>query len=131
MSKKEVHLEDLIQHLDNVYVNLNLNFLKKLLINASGFQRPHLSKEFADVVKCRFNNKGKFCSSIQQWIKGKRNPSIYKIRLILALTNYSWKDVEKNIIRMKYGKRGSWIYVEFPIIIDANFALVRATFILL
>src|SRR3989344_2332458 len=124
MSKKEIHLQDLILYLDNVYISLNLNFLKKVLIDASGFKKPHLSEEFANVIGCRFNDKGKFCSSIQEWIKGKRNPPLHKIKVILTLTDFSWEEVEKNLIGMKYGKHGSWVYVRFPITIDNNFGSI-------
>lgn len=120
---EEVHLEDLIDGINGTVVKLNSTFLKYLLVNAAKDNKPWRSKELADIIGCKFHRKAK-CTAIKNWLNGNRNISFYKLRKIVSASDYSWKEIEKNIefVKTKYG--GSKVFLEFPIKIGNEFGSI-------
>ena len=55
MNKNEIYLSDLVYSLENSHVKLNLNFLNKLLQNASKSGIPYKNLKFANKITCRIN----------------------------------------------------------------------------
>lgn len=115
--KKEVYLEDLAHSL-NAYVKLDLNFLSKLLQNASKSDKPHRNKEFAKRMGCPINKNKKSAMTIYGWVAGYRNVHFSKLIKIVNLSNYKWKDIERNLKSIKAGIRRGEISAKFPIRID-------------
>ena len=115
---KEIHLHNLSHNVNHTHVNLNLEFLSRLLINASKSNKPWRNRKFLERISCPFNNTRKSSITIYGWIKGYRTVPFSKLIDIIEISDYSWKDVECNLISMKAGIRNGEVYPNFPIKID-------------
>jgi len=115
---KEVYLSDLIKDLKHSHVKLNLTFLTKLLINSSNNDRPWRDKKFAKAISCPINKDKKCSTTIYGWITGYRTVPFSKLINIVEISDYSWKDIEDNLISIKAGIRNGEIYPNFPIKIN-------------
>lgn len=115
--KREVRLEALAGSLKHTHVKLNLSFLVKLLKDASKFDKPYKNHEFSEAIGCPMNPTKKSSLTIYGWIKGYRTVPLSKLIKIIDFSNYSWKDVEKNLISIKAGIRRGEIPLKFPITI--------------
>lgn len=122
--KNEVQIEDLTQQLSTAHIKLNLKFLNKLLNNASKSISPYRSKEFADKIGCPINEIKKSSLTIYGWSKGYRTVPLSKLIKIINLSNYTWQDVEKNLISMKAGIRSGEIYPKLPLLIDEKIGCI-------
>lgn len=117
-SKKEVNLKDLVSYLQKSHVKLNLDFLNKLLQNASNSNKPWKDKIFAKKIGCPMNKNKKSATTIYGWIKGYRTIPFSKLIKIMNLSDYQWENIEKNLISIKAGIRSGEISPRFPIKID-------------
>ncbi len=124
--QEEIHLEHLVPHLKKCYIKLNLEFIQKLLIEASSFRTPHTYKEFSQKLGVKWNNKHKVSSTIRSWFKGENNIGIHHLDMILKLSGYRWHDIEKNtiFIRSGTGQPNGGVYPKFPIKIDEKLGSV-------
>jgi hypothetical protein len=116
--KKEIGLDYLTSYLKNCHVKLDLFFLKNLIKNASKSEKPHMNKNFAKMINSPINKRKKAAMTIYGWMKGYRTVPILKLIKIINLSDYTWRDVEKNLISIKAGIRSGEIKPKFPIMID-------------
>jgi len=117
-TSKEIHLSDLIHNLSHTHVNLNLEFLSKLLINSSKDDKPWRNRRFIEKISCSCNKTKKSSTTIYGWMKGYRTVPFSKLIKIIELSDYSWRDIENNLISIKAGIRNGEAYPNFPINID-------------
>ena len=122
--ENRVGMEDLSQQLSTTHVKLNLRFLNELLSNSSKSNSPHRSKEFAERIGCPINEIKKSSLTIYGWSKGYRTVPLSKLIKIINFSNYSWQDIEKNMISIKAGIRGGEIYPKLPLLIDEKLGSV-------
>ncbi len=116
--KREVGLEALAGSLKHTHLKLNLNFLIKLLKDASNSDYPQKSEEFCRGIKCQVNKTKKISTTIYGWMRGYRTVPLSKLIKIVEFSSYKWGDVEKNLISIKAGIRRGEIPLKFPITID-------------
>lgn len=121
---KKVHLNDLIPYLENARVKLELNFLRKLFIEASGSLYPCKDKDFAQKLGCLYNDRHQVATAIRGWCEGKRTIPFSKLKTIIYLTNSSWIEVENKLTLIKAGRRRGQVYIKFPIKIDEKFGTI-------
>jgi len=114
----EIRLNDLSYNLDHTHVNLNLEFLLKLLINSSKCDKPWRNRKFAEGISCPFNKTKKSSTTIYGWIKGYKTVPFSKLIDVIEISDYSWRDIENNLITIKSGIRKGETSPKFPIIID-------------
>lgn len=115
---KEIHLRDLVQNLGHTHVNLNLEFLSKLLISSSKGGKPWRNNEYAERISCPINKIKKSSTTIYGWIKGHRTIPFSKLINIVELSDYTWRDIENNLISIKAGIRKGEVSPNFPIKLD-------------
>ncbi len=113
-----VSLSDLKNSLSSCHVKLNLNFLNKLLKDASKTETPHKNKYFAKRISCPINKNKNLSTTIYGWMKGYRTIPFLKLITLIELSSYSWEDINKNLISIKAGIRNGEISPNFPINID-------------
>jgi hypothetical protein len=112
---EKVHLEDLINGISETVIRLNPDFLKNLLVNAAKNNKPWKSEDLADKIGCKYHRKLKCCIAIKNWLNGSRNISFSRLKKIVSVSDYSWKEIEKNVEFIKTKAGGSRIFIEFPI----------------
>ena len=117
-NNNEIHLSDLTTCLQNSHVKLNLDFLAKLLKNASKCKSPAINKDFIKKIGGRFNKNARAYNAIYSWINGRTTIPFNKLIQIVKMSDYSLKDAEKYIISIKCGRKKGEIYPKFPIIIS-------------
>jgi hypothetical protein len=115
---KQISLKELVLYLDKAIVKLKLDFVRELLCNASGSNKPWLNKDFSKKMGVKWNNRYNFSSAIKNWFDGKRNISFLFLKKLLKLSKYFWLDVENNLISIKAGTAKGWIYPTFPIAVN-------------
>lgn len=115
---KEVYLYDLASPLQKTHVKLNLDFLNKLLKNASKSDRPHRNQKFAKEIGCPLNKNKKSAMTIYGWMVGYRTVPLLKLMKIIPLSNYNWNDVQNNLLTIKAGISRGEISPNFPIKVD-------------
>jgi hypothetical protein len=115
---KEIGLKELKNSLKHTHLKLNLAFLEELLKSASKSDFPHKNKDFCKKIKCPINKTKKISLTIYGWKKGYRTVPFSKLIKIIRLSDYSWKDIEKNLLSIKAGIRAGEIHPKFPIKID-------------
>ena len=123
-TSKEIHLYDLSYNMDHTHVNLNLEFISKLLMNSSKSDKPWRNRKFAERISCPFNKTKKSSTTVYGWIKGYRTVPFSKLIDIIEISDYSWEDVENNLISIKAGIRKGEVYPNFPIKIDRELGSV-------
>jgi hypothetical protein len=116
----EIHLLDIVDNLKHTHCKLNLDFLTKLLINSSESNKPWKDKKFLKVISCPINKDKKYSTTIYGWIKGYRTVPFSKLIKIVELSDFSWKDIENNLISIKAGIRNGEVYPNFPIKINTE-----------
>jgi len=116
---EKVHLEDLINNLDGTVVKLNPSFLKLLLSNAAKSDRPWNNKEFISKIGCKYHKRAK-CIAIKNWLNDKRNISFSKLKKIVLLSDYKWRDIERNLIFIKSKAKGKRLQLKFPLKIGGD-----------
>ena len=121
---KEIHLSDLVNSLKQTHVKLNLTFLTKLLINSSNNDKPWQDKKFAKMISCPINKNKKCSTTIYGWITGYRTIPFSKLINIVEISDFTWKDVEDNLISIKAGIRNGEIYPNFPIKVDKELGAI-------
>lgn len=114
-NKREIHLSDLVCFLRNTHIKLDLDFLAKLLKNASRSKNPARNKEFTLKIGGRFNEDVKKCTSIVGWLNGYCTVPFEKLLKIVELSDYSLKDIENHVVFIKAGQKKGEIYPKFPI----------------
>lgn len=122
--KDEIGLKDLVFSLSKTHIKLNIDFLNKLLRNASKSNFPHKQRDFIGKVGCSFNKNKKSATTIYGWMKGYRTLPFSKLIKIINLSDYSWRDVEENLISIKSGIRSGEIKPNFPIKITKVFGSI-------
>ncbi len=118
--KQEFFLEDLIPCLMTAHIKLDLNFVCNLLKNASNADVPWRNKLFCKQIDCPVNAIKKSSTTVYGWYKGYKTIPFNKLVKIIALSTYSWKDIENNLIYLKAGIRKGEIQPKFPIRIDSK-----------
>ena len=121
---KKIHLKDIAPKIKNCYVKLDLKFLKDLLMQASKSKIPSKNKEFAKKIGCKFNKNYKESLTIRNWIRGYRKLQISQLIKIMKYTNYSWVEVEKNILFLTARKDSGKVFIKFPIEINERFGCI-------
>ena len=116
----QVSLSNLASYLSSAHVKINLPFLNKLLKDASKSNSPHRNQKFAKKINCPVNETKKSAMTIYGWMKGYRTVPLSKLTKIIDLSNYSWIDIEENLISLKAGIRSGEINPKFPIKIDTK-----------
>lgn len=116
-NNNEIHLFDLTNCLMNTHVKMDLDFLAKLLKNASKCETPAINKEFIVKISGKFNENARAYNAIYDWLNGRTTIPFNKLIQIVEMSDYSLKDIEKYIISIKCGQKKGEIYVKFPIII--------------
>lgn len=116
--KNQLGLLNIYPSLSNSHIKLKLDFLNKLLINASKSNLPHRNEEFCRKISCPLNKNKKSSTTIYGWMKGYKTLPFSKLVKLIEISNYSWKDVEENLIYLKAGIRNGEINPKFPINID-------------
>jgi hypothetical protein len=111
-------LNDLVSSLKYSHLTIDLVFLNKLLKNASKSENPHREKIFAKLINCPMNENKKSATTIYGWMQGYRTIPLSKLAEIIKLSNFSWYDLEKNVLSIKAGIRNGEINPKFPVIID-------------
>src|SRR3989304_5253371 len=101
--KNEFSLEDLVPCLMHTHLKLDLNFLSKLLKDASKSDTPWRNTNFCNSLKCPINPIKKSSLTVYGWFKGYRTVPLDKLIKIISLSNSSWGDVENNLISIKSG----------------------------
>lgn len=114
----EIGLEKLSKSLSHTHLKLDNMFLNNLLKDASGDDKPHRNKKFIDLIGGSFNESKKSCITMFGWMRGYRTVPFIKLSLIIQNSDYSWRDVEKNLISIKAGIRAGEIYPNFPLPFD-------------
>ena len=115
---KEIHLCDLSYNLVHTHVNLNLEFLSKLLISSSKSDKPWRNNEYAIKISCPVNKNKKSSTTVYGWIKGYRTVPFSKLINIVELSDYTWRDIELNLISIKAGIRKGEAFPIFPIMVN-------------
>lgn len=118
--KEQFFLEDLIPCLMHTHLKLDLNFLSKILKNASKSDTPWRDIKFCNYLNCPININKKSSLTVYGWFKGYRTIPLDKLVKIISLSNYSWSDVENNLISIKSGINHGEIKPLFPIKIDSK-----------
>lgn len=113
-------LKDLASQLSKTHVKLNLRFLNELLKDASKSKTPYKNKRFAERIGCPLNEVKQCSLTIYGWISGYRTVPFSKLIKIINLSNYSWGDIENNLISVKAGIRKGEVNPVFPIVIDGR-----------
>jgi len=116
--KNQFGLLDIYPFLSNSHIKLNLVFLNKLIIDASKSKLPNRNEEFCKKISCPLNKNKKSSTTIYGWMKGYKTLPFSKLIKLIEMSNYSWKDVEENLIYLKAGIRKGEINPKFPINID-------------
>jgi hypothetical protein len=116
--KDYVYLEDLYLSLSTSHLKLKLDFLNKLLINSSKSNFPHKEEMFCKMISSPINKTKRSSLTIYGWMKGYRTIPFSKLFKIVEMSDYSWRDIEKNLISIKAGIRKGEINPNFPIKID-------------
>jgi len=114
----EIHLEDIISDLKTAHVKLDLKFLKILIQNAAGCERPWRNIEFSEKIGCNINTKIQSATGINGWINGHTTVPVSKLIKIVELSKYNWTDVEKNLTYIKAGQKRGEVRPKFPIKLD-------------
>jgi hypothetical protein len=117
-NNNEIYLSDLTNCLKNTYVRLDLDFLAKLLKNASKCESPAINKEFIAKIGGKFNKNARAYNAIYFWINGRTTIPFNKLIQIVEMSDYSLENTEKHIISIKCGRKKGEIYPKFPIIIS-------------
>lgn len=120
----EVGIRSLSNQLYTTHVKLNLRFLNKILNNASKSDSPHRSKKFADKIGCPINEIKKSSLTIYGWSKGYRTIPLSKLIKMVNCSDYSWQDIEKNLISIKAGIRNGEIRPKFPLLINKTMGCI-------
>jgi len=87
--KEEFFLEDLIPCLMHTHLKLDLNFLSKLLKDASNSDTPWKNKAFCKMLNCPINPIKKSSLTVYGWFKGYRTLPFIKLVKIISLSSYS------------------------------------------
>jgi len=114
----EVRLEFLAQRIGNCRIKLKSEFFRKLLIDASGSEKPHLNRTFANKIGCKINKHKKKAMGIYAWMTKNKAPTLLRLSIILQYSEYSWKDIEQNFISLRSGPNRGEISPDFPIKLD-------------
>jgi len=114
----EVRLEFLAQKIGNCRIKLKPEFFRKLLIDASGSEKPHMNRTFANKIGCKINKRKRKAMGIYGWIKENKAPTLSRLSMILQYSKYSWTDVEQNITSLRAGPNRGEISPNFPIKLD-------------
>ena len=119
VSISHIHLNKIYKHLGRVHVEIDINFLKSLLVSASRSDSPHKDKIFISQLGKKINETTRTSPTIYGWLTGKRTIPLEKLVKISRISNHPWKQIEENIISLKSGKscKGQ-IYPKFPLKID-------------
>ena len=120
----EIHLSDLAKNLRHTHVVLNSTFLTKLLVNSSESHKPWRDKKFAKMISCPLNKDKKCSTTIYGWMKGYKTIPFSKLINIVEMSDYSWKDIENNIISIKAGIRNGEVYPNFPIKVNKELGAI-------
>ncbi len=110
----KINLINLTDVLIDSHVKLNLDFLKKLLENASGSEKPYYDVHFVNRIGSTVNKKAQKSINIHQWLKGERTVPFNKLIKIMELSDYSWIDIEENLLSIKSGIKRGEICPKFP-----------------
>lgn len=122
---EEIGLGSLSSALKHIHIKLNLNFLNKLLQNASKSNKPHKNRDFAKEIKCPINKTKKAAISVYSWMNGYKTVPFSRLIKIINLSSiYSWRDIEKNLISMKAGPNRGEIRPKFPIFINEKLGAI-------
>ncbi|MGV8151299.1 MAG: LAGLIDADG family homing endonuclease [Candidatus Woesearchaeota archaeon] len=114
----EIRLEDIAHKLKAAHVKLNIEFLRKLLRDASGCEKPWRNTQFAEGIGCKVNKKTQSAVWINAWMNGRGTIPMQSVIKILEQSHYSWMDIEKSIIFIKSGQNRGEIRLKFPLKID-------------
>ncbi len=124
MKNNEIHLSDLTDCLMNTHIKLDLDFLGKLLKNASKCEYPATNKKFAMKIGGSFNGEANRYVSMGGWLNGSVTVPFNRLLKITELSDYSLEDLEKYIISIKCGNNKGEIYPKFPIKIGKEFGSI-------
>ncbi len=116
--KDEVGLKDIHIKLAHTHVRLKLEFLNKILKDASKSDSPHRAIVFAKKIGVPINKTKKSATTVYGWMKGYRTIPMSKLSVIVGLSKYSWKDVENNLVSIKAGIKKGEVCPSFPIKIN-------------
>jgi len=120
----EIHLEDIIDSLRTAHVKLDLEFLKKLLKNASGSDKSWRNVEFGKKIGCTINTEIHIVNGINGWINGHTTVPVPKLIKIVELSDYNWIDIENNLSSIKAGRKKGEIRPRFPMKIGHKIGLI-------
>ena len=125
MEEDIVSLIDIYQRIGRVHVRMNPDYLKELLIKASGSDLPHKNKKFLNKIGMKINTQSNNCPTIGGWVRGTRTVPLEKLIKISKISKIPWKLIESNIVSINAGsmKNGA-IYINFPIKINKNTGLI-------
>lgn len=116
MKKGCVCLNEL--NLKGIYVEINLNYLKKLFFLAGG-KKPHYDFLLAKKLGAPINKRFKKCISIYNWFSGTRKIPLDKLIILSNISKIPWKGVEREIISLNSGqKRAGRVYINWPLTIN-------------
>jgi len=121
---KEFNLKDFTISLQSTHIQLNISFLNKLLKVASKSLDPHKNKTFCNCINCPINKNKGVSTTVYGWMKGYRTIPFSKLVKIMGLTNFSWKELEQNLISIKSGIRKGEVYPVLPIHVDKDLGLI-------
>ena len=121
---REIYLSDLANNLKHSHVKLNLTFLAELLKNSSNNDKPWRDRKFAKTISFPVNKNKKCSTTIYGWVRGYRTVPFSKLIDIIEISDYSWSDIENNLISIKAGIRSGEICPNFPIKIDRQLGAV-------
>ena len=111
----EIHLRDLQMVLANTHIVLKQEFLKQLLVNAAKSDFPHKKISFIEKIGCTYNPSSRTSTTIVGWINGYRTIPFKRLQIIISMSDFTWEDVESNVISIKAGIRKGEIMPIFPI----------------
>jgi hypothetical protein len=114
----EIHLTNLREHPTSTHIKLDLEFLSRLLINASKSDCLWKDRDFISHIGGKYNEKAGRYTAINNWIYGHTSVPFRKLDIILGLSSYSSIEVEKHIISIKCGQKKGEIFPKFPLPID-------------
>ncbi|MDD3083449.1 MAG: LAGLIDADG family homing endonuclease [Candidatus ainarchaeum sp.] len=110
----EITLEKLNKKSTKIRVELNKDFLKKLMNKASNSNQPHTKNQFIKKLELKKSNKY-CCSTIYSWMYHNNTIPLDKLGIIVKVSKTDWKIVNKLPTTLKSGFRGTKINLHFPI----------------
>lgn len=114
MPNKEISLFDLKDKFGYFHVKIDQKFLKELLIKSAKHAKPHCSAEFVKKLGLKMTTKYS-CYTIYGWINADKTIPLRKLAKVIDMANYSWREVESEIISIKSGQKKGEICPKFPI----------------